>query len=1115
MNKSNFIKWLIEIGHSKSVQSNYPLYLEKYIPEYLKATLDIDFNNLFQIDEIEKIDDVLTLFNSDTNLINYNVEKSGFPSASLKKYREFLKSYKIEYSNSLLNSNSQLGIETTTNYSAREVENMIYNYIVDTGYPKNNIHLNKRIYTSQYLPDISIDFENKTIAIVEIKAKNRREYPNIDQKISMQIESYYHQILLNQDVIPRLFLVFHEDSLYTFYEYDIKTQKILKHDRFPNYDYLVKTINIKTSKESDNIWDNFTKEINLNKLKKIQKGVNDENLVEGLKIRDFLNKLKNDLIQKIPLLNNYKAEQNQAPTQQYWTPDNGFRLCFYKGDSAQNETQINITVWSNWGGGIFIKDNKKILLNNKELFTKISKQFDIIYDEKNLHIMIVSFKNNFPKYNIVIESLKVLITIYNEIEDDLNKENEIKISENTFTDINNDNVISLKDDGLSIADDVDAIAKLITYEKLKPPLSIALFGKWGSGKSTFMKILEDRVEELSNLNNDLFCNSICHIKFNAWHYSDTNLWASLVSHIFKDLDKYINKNNYEDKISIYTELLDSQKDKLREKRCEKRKVKKESIKNIRKIKGIEEEKINTTKEIKKLELNDIKKEILKDERIQKELLEIGAKIDLKYGKEITSIINTYNDLQTTIGIYKKAINIFYNDQYFIWFLGVFLFILGVNIHFDSFYIYLASIIGVLYKGQELIKEYLEKIKPITETLKVFIENYENKENEIKRKKEEQKIELQKKIDDNNLKIKGIEEQIQVEKNKIDNIKKEIEKIKTGEYLANFIADRSNSNDYKQHLGLISVIREDFEQLKKHLKELGYNPKYNVERIVLYIDDLDRCPEDKVVKVLEAIHLLLAFDLFVVIVGVDSRWITNSLIKSYDLSNKEDADDNKATSYDYLEKIFQIPFKVKPLTNNSKSTLLDKLLENDIYDNKNENALLNDTGIELAGDNSSKEERTEEINMLNNNSSSREISEDAGFVNSNPLNDENDDDNQSNSDDDKYEKIRLSSAEINYINQLSEHIGDTPRTIKRFINIYRIIKNHNNIKYHMQNGKDDYKLILIILCFVFNDIDYLIDKKKSNLNLPKEIMDIYEDYNAETRKQYVDFILRFSFKDCNT
>jgi hypothetical protein len=36
----------------------------------------------------------------------------------------------------------------------------------------------------------------------------------------------------------------------------------------------------------------------------------------------------------------------------------------------------------------------------------------------------------------------------------------------------------------------------------------------------------------------------------------------------------------------------------------------------------------------------------------------------------------------------------------------------------------------------------------------------------------------------------------------------------------------------------------------------------IDRIVLYVDDLDRCPPPRVVEVLEAVHLLLAGRLFV-------------------------------------------------------------------------------------------------------------------------------------------------------------------------------------------------------------------------------------------------------------
>ena len=48
-----------------------------------------------------------------------------------------------------------------------------------------------------------------------------------------------------------------------------------------------------------------------------------------------------------------------------------------------------------------------------------------------------------------------------------------------------------------------------------------------------------------------------------------------------------------------------------------------------------------------------------------------------------------------------------------------------------------------------------------------------------------------------------------------------------------------------------------------------NDETSFERVVLCVDDLDRCPPEKVVDVLQAMHLLLYFPLFVV-VAVDSR-----------------------------------------------------------------------------------------------------------------------------------------------------------------------------------------------------------------------------------------------------
>jgi hypothetical protein len=175
-------------------------------------------------------------------------------------------------------------------------------------------------------------------------------------------------------------------------------------------------------------------------------------------------------------------------------------------------------------------------------------------------------------------------------------------------------------------------------------------------------------------------------------------------------------------------------------------------------------------------------------------------------------------------------------------------------------------------------------------------------------------------------------------------------------LFDFVQQRRESLDYKKYLGVIARAHADFEQLSvllaKVRKEIddeeartkqgstpdGASEKLlpRIDRIVLYIDDLDRCPEDKVVQVLQAIHLLLFFPLFVVVVGVDSRWLLHSLRQQSavfrDSSDRnftsEDVDWThwQSTPFNYLEKIFQIPFSVPQMSTDGFEGLVDNLTE---------------------------------------------------------------------------------------------------------------------------------------------------------------------------------------------
>ena len=75
---------------------------------------------------------------------------------------------------------------------------------------------------------------------------------------------------------------------------------------------------------------------------------------------------------------------------------------------------------------------------------------------------------------------------------------------------------------------VTMLATMIARESTAMPVSIGLFGEWGSGKSYFMELLRQKVEELTGEPGP-YLRDIVPIAFNAWSYADTNLWASLAA----------------------------------------------------------------------------------------------------------------------------------------------------------------------------------------------------------------------------------------------------------------------------------------------------------------------------------------------------------------------------------------------------------------------------------------------------------------------------------------------------------------------------------------------------------------------------------------------------------
>jgi chloramphenicol 3-O-phosphotransferase len=143
-------------------------------------------------------------------------------------------------------------------------------------------------------------------------------------------------------------------------------------------------------------------------------------------------------------------------------------------------------------------------------------------------------------------------------------------------------------------------------------------------------------------------------------------------------------------------------------------------------------------------------------------------------------------------------------------------------------------------------------------------------------------------------------------------------------LRRYLAERARSEDYEHYMGVVALAHRDLVNLEEYLRAAiaDKDGREGLDRIVLYIDDLDRCDPDVVADVLDAVHLLLALPLFVVIVGVDPRWLERSLRKRHpELLAPTHPGSPSTSAADYLEKIFQLTYSLPHMTPDRCADLL--------------------------------------------------------------------------------------------------------------------------------------------------------------------------------------------------
>ena len=503
------------------------------------------------------------------------------------------------------------------------------------------------------------------------------------------------------------------------------------------------------------------------------------------------------------------------------------------------------------------------------------------------------------------------------------------------------------DDSLGVRTYAGHLAQLIAAKDTFMPLSIGLFGAWGAGKSHFIDLLDEELRDITKNPSQKFHKQIVQIRFNAWHYLDTNLWANLVSEIFDQLFATVEGRGEEDaeKLKNLKQELAAQSALAAEANAAllvAQNVREEAETKLGIAMKARAEQENTVSKM----LDDLK-ELVVDDELKKQLRDVAN------GLGLPKVESSFNELEARVdevrslsgrgralllavftgpGRWKRAILLvaaLATPLAIAW--------LAANggPRIENLLAGAGKTIAQLVTVIGLISAWLGAQAKAGNTLVSKLELAYDKVKAVRLKREAKDDAAKAQV--TLAQTKEAEEQarqnLREAEQKLKNIQTELAEMSPGRQLIRFLRARATAEDYRRHLGLVSLVRKDFYQLSKLLTDpdSADDKLPKIDRIVLYIDDLDRCRADRVIEVLEAVHLLLAFPLFAVVVAVDARWLRQSLLDHYprllgaiDATQRTSSLGRAATPQDYLEKIFQVPFNLQPMEKTGFESLVKQV-----------------------------------------------------------------------------------------------------------------------------------------------------------------------------------------------
>jgi hypothetical protein len=558
-------------------------------------------------------------------------------------------------------------------------------------------------------------------------------------------------------------------------------------------------------------------------------------------------------------------------------------------------------------------------------------------------------------------------------------------------------------DLVGIGPEVDAFAHLIAYKRLVPPLAVGLFGDWGSGKSYFLRSLQRRIDQVASAEMPVFHRSIVQIEFNAWQYVGGDLWAGLIEHLFRNLR--LSGDTSDDLVGqrqrFWVEQVQAADEAHQQARKARQELEHQRETAADEVKDREEELRKAAEDLAQA------KQASPSRALRKAVADAARTAGFS---EVTdNAVKLANELDQARNDLRSLLTPLRDKKYLAFVLTAL--VLTPVIAYATRQIDLSTVsavawlLGTAAGYAAMAGRFLRNAGRRIADARAALAEAEAREHQ---RVEQEVQQAQRRLDTVESELAGAVAKERQLVREVEEARREQQAATPGQVLTDFINERLGSEDYRRHLGLPALVRRDLERLSRLVEAAATAApgQYPIDRIVLYIDDLDRCPTPVVIKVLEAVHLLLAFKLFVVVVAVDARWLTSSLRDHYRQLAGPDA-----TPEDYLEKIFQVPFRVRPLQLRTRAQMLQSLLTPSVTRTGRPAA------FHAAGEDVTPQADLDEFKQVV-----------ASFATtsgptwqSEPVD------------------LTITPAELSRAKEVAELLGSTPRAVKRFANVYLLVK----------------------------------------------------------------------------